>query len=182
MTGVEFADVLQEQEHSDLYSLVRRVHRIYRELKLSLSVAESVTGGMLASILTSVPGGAEFFCGGAVCYQPKAKFLLCGVNPKLITEQGAVCPDVTREMAIGIRKRLQSDVGMAITGIAGPEPGNYPNLGLPGTIFIALSREDESLVKDYVLQGTRDEIRETAVRAALRLLIVSTGRYTESDL
>lgn len=176
MTGNDFSDLLNGYEQLDIQSLVRRVHRIFRENRLTLAVAESVTGGLIASRLTDVPGASDFFLGGAVCYQPKAKIFVCGVQPATLNKQGAVSSDVTQEMAEGIKKRLQADISMAITGVAGPEPGTFPNKGLPGLVYIAVAKNDKTVVKRFELQGTRAEIRDAAVESALRLLIVSAGR------
>src|SRR6185295_1042097 len=115
---------------------------LLREHKFTISVAESCTGGLLASRLTDVPGSSDYVERGIVCYSNQAKIDLLGVPPALIEEHGAVSEPVARAMAEGVRSRAATSVGIGITGIAGPG-GARP--GKPvGTVVIAVATDRES--------------------------------------
>ncbi|HEX6046731.1 MAG TPA: competence/damage-inducible protein A [Pyrinomonadaceae bacterium] len=142
-------------------------------LKLSvggytLSVAESCTGGLLAQRLTDVPGSSKYFIEGAVTYANDAKIRTLGVEPVLLMEHGAVSAPVAEAMAEGIRKRAQTDFGLAITGIAGPGGGTEEKP--VGTVFIALSDDVRTEHRKLNLPGDRHLIRWRASQAALDLL------------
>ena len=142
-------------------------------LKLSvggytLSVAESCTGGLLAQRLTDVPGSSKYFIEGAVTYANDAKIRTLGVEPVLLMEHGAVSAPVAEAMAEGIRKRAQTDFGLAITGIAGPGGGTEEKP--VGTVFIALSDDVGTQHRKLKLPGDRHLIRWRASQAALDLL------------
>lgn len=168
-----FDRILDQIASEDIVALVKELAEICKQRHLYVAVAESMTAGLLSAAITSVPGASHYFLGGAVCYQPKAKYFSCGVNPKNISKYGAVSEQVTSEMAIGIRKRMQVGVGLAITGVAGPDLGVMPNAGLPGTVYISVSIENKDLVKKFMFEGDRDEVRYEAVKAGLRLLVIT---------
>jgi nicotinamide-nucleotide amidase len=142
-------------------------------LKLSvggytLAVAESCTGGLVAQRLTDVPGSSKYFIEGAVTYANDAKIRTLGVEPVLLMEHGAVSAPVAEAMAEGIRKRAQTDFGLAVTGIAGPGGGTEEKP--VGTVFIALSDELRTEHRKLNLPGDRHLIRWRASQAALDLL------------
>lgn len=172
MKGSSFGSILNGYEDQDIRKLVEQLHGLCKDKNLTLAVAESMTGGLISSEITALPGGSGFFLGGVVCYQAKTKYLLVGVNPKTISEFGAVSKEVTMEMAVGIKKRLQAEIGLAVTGVAGPGPGVFPNFGLAGSVYTALVVGDKSVVKQFHFEGSRDEVRLAAVRASLRLLVI----------
>ena len=89
---------------------------------LSLAVAESLTGGLLAATLVDVPGASAVFRGGVIAYATDVKATLLGVDPALLAERGPVDPQVAAQMATGVRVRLGADVGVSTTGVAGPDP------------------------------------------------------------
>ena len=111
---------------------------LLREHKLTIAVAESCTGGLLASRLTDVPGSSDYVDRGVVCYSNQAKIDLAGVPEALIAEHGAVSEPVAQAMAEGIRARAATNVGVGITGIAGPG-GGTPDKPV-GTVAIAVDR------------------------------------------
>ncbi len=140
----------------------------------SLAVAESLTGGMLAATLVDVPGASSVFRGAVVAYATDLKSALLGVDPALLDSRGAVDPEVARQMAAGVRDRLGADVGVATTGVAGPDPQDGQP---PGTVFVAVDvRGGISKVRALVLDGDRAAVRAATVQAALALLrdVVST--------
>src|SRR5512137_1579591 len=104
---------------------------------LSLATAESCTGGRLGDKITDVPGSSDYFMGGVVSYSNHAKVDLLGVDPKLIDSKGAVSEEVAIEMADGARERFHTDIGVGITGIAGPSGGSA--MKPVGLVYIAVS-------------------------------------------
>ena len=142
-------------------------------LKLSvgnytLSVAESCTGGLLAQRITDVPGSSKYFIEGVVTYANEAKTRALGVEPILLLEHGAVSAPVAEAMAEGIRKRADTDFGLAITGIAGPGGGTDDKP--VGTVFVAISSEVGTEHRKLKLPGDRQLIRWRASQAALDML------------
>jgi nicotinamide-nucleotide amidase len=125
----------------------------------TIATAESMTGGMVAGALTSVPGASAVMRGGIVAYDPALKSSLLGVGD--ITE--VVTPRVAEEMAIGGRRLLGSDVCVSVTGSAGPEPLEKP----PGTMVIAVSTPDQTMTRELRMVGDRERVRTYGVTAAL---------------
>lgn len=144
------------------------VGELLRDRRLMLAVAESCTGGLLASRLTDVPGSSDYFDRGVVCYSNQAKSELLGVPAQLIEEHGAVSEPVARAMADGIRARSAANVGIGVTGIAGPSGGteNKP----VGTVSIAVVAEDEATVRTFHFLGGREMIKFQASQTAMNLL------------
>lgn len=137
------------------------------ERGLSVSVAESLTGGLLCAALTEAPGASAVIRGGVVAYATDLKSSMLGVSQELLASQGAVDPDVALEMAAGVAHQLGSDIGLSTTGVAGPEPQDGKAVG---TVFIACVWGTKRVVEELSLAGTRNEIRSLTVHAALRLL------------
>jgi nicotinamide-nucleotide amidase len=134
----------------------------------TLATAESCTGGRLAGRITDVPGSSEYFLEGVVAYSNDAKVSLLGVPGKLIQEYGAVSPEVAEAMAIGIRRRAHSTVGVGITGIAGPGGGTVAKP--VGLVYIGLADEVQSSSRKFIFPGDRQFIRTLAVNAALDMI------------
>jgi CDP-diacylglycerol--glycerol-3-phosphate 3-phosphatidyltransferase len=148
----------------------------------TLAVAESMTGGGLAARLTDRPGSSKWFLGGVVAYSNQAKSDLLGVDPDLVASHGAVSAEVAAAMAAGVRQRLGSDLGVGITGIAGPgADGTVKPIGLT---YIAVASGDEERCQRFLFGGDRRSNREQATEAALKLLLdLRTGvRYTARAL
>jgi nicotinamide-nucleotide amidase len=134
----------------------------------TLAVAESLTGGLLAAALTSVPGASAVFRGGVVAYATDLKAALLGVPSGLLERYGAVHPSVAEAMAEGARRRLGAAAGVATTGVAGPDPAD----GQPvGTVYVAVSSSAGSTARHLALSGDRQQIRQATVEASLSLLI-----------
>ena len=139
----------------------------------TLAAAESLTGGLVAAALTDVPGSSTAFRGGVVAYATELKAQLLGVDTDMLADHGPVYAPVAVAMAEGVRKRLDATVGVATTGVAGPDPADgFP----PGTVHIAVSLADDTVVRTMALAGTRDEVRRLAVERVLGLLL---GRLRE---
>ncbi|MDQ3715926.1 MAG: CinA family protein [Actinomycetota bacterium] len=144
------------------------VHRLLVTRGLTIAVAESLTGGLLSAALTRSPGSSATFRGGLVVYATDLKARLADVAQPLLDAQGPVCADVAQALASGARRKLSADLGVGITGVAGPDPvGNHP----AGTVFLAVAGADTGAVSRLALAGSRTEIREAAVAEALRLLV-----------
>jgi len=138
----------------------------------TLAVAESLTGGLVAAALASVPGASAAFRGGVVAYATDVKAALLGVDPGLLAARGAVDPDVAAAMARGARERLGATAAAATTGVAGPDPSD----GQPvGTVYIAADAGRGPAVRRLALSGTRNEIRRTAATECLRLMLATLG-------
>lgn len=140
------------------------VARLFRETGMTLALAESCTGGLIAGRITAVAGSSGYFLLGAVTYSNDAKSNLLGVPGDMLAEQGAVSAEVARAMARGARKLAGSDLALAVTGIAGPEGGS-PDKPV-GTVFIALADRAGCSAKGYHFSGDREKIRTiTAITA-----------------
>lgn len=133
-----------------------------------LAVGESCTGGMLATRITSVSGASEIFLGGVIAYDNAVKVEQLGVDPQLLERRGAVSEEVARAMAAGARAALRADIGIGITGLAGPG-GGTPEKPV-GLVWIAVDLDGEVLVHGGRFSGDRAEIRFRATQAALNML------------
>ncbi len=149
-----------------------QIAELLRKNKTTISVAESLTGGLISGRLTAVSGASDYFIGGSVCYHNRIKVMDVGVAPSLISKHGPVSSEVAIAMAEGVRRHMRTDIGLSATGAAGPKPLPPAPVGLT---YIALSSEKGSEWKELHLQGTREEIREKAAQAALGLLWLFLG-------
>lgn len=134
----------------------------------TLAVAESCTGGLISERLTEVPGASKYFMEGVVTYSNEAKIRTLGVDQKLLRKHGAVSAEVAEAMAKGIRKRAGTDLGLSVTGIAGPGGGTEEKP--VGLVYIALSNDMLTEHRRIVFPGDRHLIRWRASQAALDLL------------
>jgi nicotinamide-nucleotide amidase len=152
-------------EEDDTLDVV--VHRLLAAQGATLGVAESLTGGQLGETLTRMAGSSTTFVGGVVAYETRLKTSLLGVDPELLDREGPVHPDVARQLADGVRRRLGSTYGLSTTGVAGPEPADGHD---PGTVYVAASGPTGTKVRELRLGGTRDLVRTLTVVHALDLL------------
>jgi nicotinamide-nucleotide amidase len=146
---------------------------VARELTLNhatIAVAESCTGGLLAQRLTSMAGSSSYFLGGVVCYSNERKTAWADVPPELIAAKGAVSPEVAAALADGIRRRVGSELGVGVTGIAGPGGGSEEKP--VGTVHIALAHNAGIVERGVTLPGDRESIRWQASQLALDMLRV----------
>jgi len=162
-------DVLGDRIASeDGSSMEEVVARLLTERGQTLALAESCTGGLLAGRLTAVPGASVFLDSTVVTYSNAAKTALIGVDADLIARHGAVSEEVAQEMARGVRARAGTDIGLGITGIAGPS-GGTPEKPV-GLVMIALAGSAGDRVRRSVFPGDRSKVRARAVAVALEML------------
>jgi nicotinamide-nucleotide amidase len=139
----------------------------------TVATAESLTGGLVAATLVEIPGVSAVFRGGLVVYATDLKHALAGVPETLLTERGAVDPDVALALAAGARERCAADWGLATTGVAGPDPQDGKPAGL---VYVAASSADHRAVTRLQLVGaTRRQVRRASVAAALGQLLEQLG-------
>jgi len=149
-------------------SLAQAVGELLRQRRLTLAVAESCTGGLLAAHITSIPGSSDYFTGGVIAYSYGTKERVLNVPASVLERYGAVSPETAIAMAQGVRRLLRVDLALAVTGIAGPT-GGTPEKPV-GLTYIALSSSEGEKCRRYVWAGDRWENRELSARAALELL------------
>lgn len=133
----------------------------------TVATAESLTGGLLAAVLTSVPGSSAVVLGGLVVYATQLKHDLAGVDAALLAEHGPVHEDVAAQLAEGARLRCGATWGVGLTGVAGPDPQDGIE---PGVVHVGVSGPGVARVRTIGINGNRHQVRSAAVAAALRLL------------
>ncbi len=138
-------------------------------LELRLAVAESCTGGLLSHRITNVPGSSAYFAGGVVTYANQAKERLLGVPVNLLEQHGAVSQEVALAMASGIYRLLNADIGVSITGIAGPGGGTKEKP--VGLVWIAICTPDFAQAWKFMWKGDRLTNKELSAEKALELLV-----------
>ena len=153
----------------DIECIEERVIQLLSEKHMSFSAAESCTGGEIAKRFTDIPGASACFKGGAVTYTNEVKSKLLGIDPALIEEKGAVSFEVAKAMAENIRTILGTDIGIGVTGLAGPDGDGAHEVG---TVFIALAVEEETFVKEVHMGPfrTRSFIRRMAGNYAFDMM------------
>jgi nicotinamide-nucleotide amidase len=169
-----FERVVRERHADTLFSddgstVDQQVAAMLRERGQTLAVAESCTGGLLSARLTELPGSSDYFKGGVVAYSNDVKIALAGVPPEQIERHGAVSQEVAEALADGARSQLDADVGIGVTGVAGPGGGTeekpvglvWISVALPGAV---------RLTRSMTLPGGRADVRDRATTVALHLL------------
>ncbi len=144
------------------------IGRLLKSKNLRIAIAESCTGGYITHRLTNVPGSSEYLERGVVCYSNISKVELLGVPQKIIETHGAVSPECAVAMAQGVRRISKTDIGLAVTGIAGPSGGTHEKP--VGTVYIAMVTEKGGRDKGYRFRGDREEIKVLATYAALDMV------------
>ena len=143
---------------------------VLRRLKgKTLVTAESLTGGGIGAALTAVPGSSAVYKGGIISYTDWVKENLLDVPGDILLSHGAVSQPVAAAMACGVRRHLQADVAVSVTGLAGPDGDAFGNP--VGTVFIGYEDSGRSLVEHHVFTGSREEIRNQTLEAALKLIL-----------
>jgi nicotinamide-nucleotide amidase len=169
-----FAAIVAERHADTLYStdgstVDDQVAALLREARRTIAVAESCTGGLLAARLTNPPGASEYVLGGIVAYSNEAKIAQAGVARETIERHGAVSEQVARELAAGARTRLGADVGVGVTGIAGPGGGSEQKP--VGLVWLSVAGPgDANLTRSVRLPGGRADVRERAVTVAMHMI------------
>ena len=150
--------------------------RMLLDKKATVATAESCTGGMVAARLTSVSGASGAFKYGAVTYCNEAKNILLGVSTETLDEHGAISAETAKEMAEGIRKVMGADIGVSVTGNAGPGAAEEKPVGL---VFVGVSSEKYSAVLKKHFEGDRISVREQSADAALLLALSAAEKLEE---
>ncbi len=145
------------------------IGKMLHERGLRLASAESCTGGLLADRITDVPGSSDYFVGGVVAYAYEAKVALLHVSWDTLRIHGAVSRETVVEMARGVRTALGADIGVSVSGIAGPG-GGMPEKPV-GTTWISLSARDGDWARKFVWQGNRRANKESSAQAALQFVM-----------
>ena len=145
------------------------IGELLRQHGLKLATAESCTGGLVADHITNVPGSSDYFIGGVVAYSYEAKVALLHVSWDTLRADGAVSRETVVEMARGVRTALGADIGVSVSGIAGPG-GGMPDKPV-GTTWISLSANDGDWARRFVWKGDRRTNKEASAQAALQFVL-----------
>ncbi len=148
--------------------VIQKVHEFFKKKRLTLSVAESCTGGLVSHFLTTLPGASTFFEAGVVAYSIEFKKRILGVSSETISRHGVVSEETAREMAEKIRVLSKTDFSLSTTGNLGPEVLEGKEKGL---VYIAVSKKGQTFTKELRLKGNREENKEDAALEALKLLM-----------
>jgi nicotinamide-nucleotide amidase len=152
-----------------LINEARPVVERLRDEGLSVVTAESCTAGLIAAVLTHIPGAGDCFQGAFVAYSKKQKVTALGVDETLLREKGSVNPETAEQMGLGALKSSPATLALAVTGVLGPDPDEDGNPA--GLVYIAICREHEAAtVKKFNFQGSPHSVRRQAVREALFML------------
>jgi PncC family amidohydrolase len=142
---------------------------LLRQRGLRLAVAESCTGGLIGHRLTNIPGCSDYYMGSVTAYAYEAKVRLLGVSWISLEAYGAVSREVALEMARGVRTALKADIGLSVTGIAGPG-GGIPEKPV-GLTWVGFSSSEGDDAQHFIWQGDRLQVKEQSAEAALRILV-----------
>jgi len=148
---------------------------LLREKGMKIAVAESCTGGLIGGRITDVAGSSDYFEAGLVTYSNRAKERFLSVPHEVIAAKGSVSPEVAEAMARGVRVATGADIGVAVTGIAGPGGGS-PEKPV-GLVYIGLATPDATITRKHQFQGDRAAVRRQTIEEALKLALeVLEGR------
>lgn len=145
----------------------------------TLGVAESCTGGLLGSIITDIAGSSAWFRGGVISYNNELKEKLLGVDKALMVKHGVVSEPVVKAMALGVAKATGSNIGIGISGIAGPGGGTADKP--VGTVYIGMTANGEATAKHFLFNGNRRAIREQSAIAALEMVRYQLDQKVSGD-
>lgn len=162
---------MEDGDEDELLALASQVQVACLARGLTVSVAESCTGGLLGHLLTNVSGASAYFAGGAVTYGDGLKRQILGVPAETLTAHGAVSAQVAVAMATGGRQAFATDLCAAVTGIAGPEGGSRAKP--VGLTYVAVAGPSGTEVKRFIWPGDRRANKTSSADAALRLLLAA---------
>ncbi|MBE0517676.1 MAG: CinA family protein [Thermoplasmata archaeon] len=149
--------------------LAEELGQVLRSKGLTLSTAESCTGGKMGDMITAVPGSSDYYLGGVISYSDDAKASILSVDSELIVSKGAVSDEVAVQMARGCMERFSSNVAISTTGIAGPT-GGTPTKPV-GLVFICVCSDKASVCTRNLFLGDREDVRVQSTEAALRMTL-----------
>ncbi len=152
----------------DVLERIERIIENFKKKNVKIAVAESCTGGYVSHMITNISGASKIFEIGIVCYSNQAKINLLKVKPKSIEIHGAVSENVVKQLASNIKKLSNVEIGIGVSGIAGPT-GGTPEKPV-GTVFIGFSTEKETLVKKFNFKTTRIEFKKMVLEKILDYL------------
>jgi PncC family amidohydrolase len=165
---------------SDDYELENEVATLLLSAELTISVAESCSGGLLGHRITSVAGSSEYFLGGVIAYSNEVKSNLLGIGRDILRKEGAVSDTVAKEMALAVRGRFRSDIGVGITGIAGPAGGSEEKP--VGLVYVGLADGKRCRVCRFDIRDkTRTEVKTISTDGALEMIKEFLIKQGEDD-
>lgn len=164
---------MDNEIYSELSHFAAELGRLLASRGLALATAESCTGGLIGHALTDIPGSSDWYQGGVIAYSNQAKEHLLHVPGSAIHDHGAVSESVVRFMALGARIELRANLGVAVSGIAGPT-GGTPEKPV-GTVWIGWDVNGEQDAQVFHFDGTRSQIKLQTASAAIQGLIRRTG-------
>jgi len=145
----------------------KKIGSLLRRRRLTVAVAESCTGGLIADRLTDVPGSSGYFVGGVIGYSNSTKARMLGVGKQTLAKWGAVSEQAVREMAAGVCRQLRADIGIAVSGIAGPGGGSRARP--VGLVYVGVKMGRRLAVERHRFRGGRRAVKEQSATAALEL-------------
>jgi len=149
--------------------MLKKIAKFLTKNKLTLSVAESVTGGLISDMITNIPGSSYYFLGGVTAYSNNVKIKILKVKKDDIKKYSAVSEVTAGQMAKGVKQLTGSDISIAVTGIAGPAGGT---LSKPvGLVYIAIIFMDKIVTKKFNFKGSRLSIKDQAAKKSLKMLL-----------
>ena len=154
--------------NKEAFQVVQKVHELFKGKGLTLSIAESCTGGLISHYITALPGASNFFEAGVVSYSAEAKKKILGISSDIISRYGMVSEETARKMAEKIRVITKTDFSLSTTGNIGPDVLEGKENGL---VYIAVNKEGDTFSKELRLKGNREENKERASLLALKFLI-----------
>jgi len=154
--------------------VIQKVHELLKKKGLTLSVAESCTGGLISHYVTALPGASNFFEAGVVSYSAETKRTILGVSSETVSKYGVVSDQTAREMAEKMKKLAKTDFSLSTTGNLGPDTLEGKEKGL---VYISISRAGGTFSKELRLKGNREENKEEASLSALEFLIEIAEEY-----
>lgn len=157
--------------------LVRSISQALIEKQLTVSTAESITGGLIGALLVSVPGSSAYFKGGVTAYSNESKEKVLGVRRRTLTSRGAVSKETAMEMAYGARRLFDTSISVACTGIAGPS--GQTDAKPIGLVYIAVVTDSDSSVFEKRYEGERDDIRKMTAVDCLKLILDAAQRMKQ---
>lgn len=155
-------------DYKSLPPIIERLHSIFKERRLKLSVAESCTGGLISHYITALPGASLFFEAGLVTYSQEAKKRILGLKEETLLQYGVISSNTAKEMARAVKDITGSHYGLSSTGNLGPDVLEKKEKGL---VYIAVAHEDKTWIKELRLQGDRAQNKEEASLMALEFLL-----------
>jgi PncC family amidohydrolase len=152
----------------EISETVKKVHELFRSRGITLSIAESCTGGLICHYTTTLPGASDFFMSGVVAYSAKIKKDILGISPETLNKYGVVSAETALEMTERVRLLSKTDYALSTTGNLGPDVLEGKEKGL---VYIAAGREGKTVTRELKLKGERAENKEEAALEALKLLL-----------